>query len=613
MAGVMSLMQGPQGQQGPMPGQAQQQPMPGMMPQQGAPAQGIAPNPFKNQKLDELLYLYRNPQLIPEGQTYRVITALSEAVKAEKLKKAGQDQQAMAQNAQMQQEPPIAEGLAQQAQALMQQPQQQPVMAAYGGEMHGYAGGGAVAFTNGTGPAGVPQENPEEDISDDPRLSFTERRIRAEKRAALARKQGIGRSFSERYPGVSTAAPEVSQTDTGDEVTRMLARNAPPTPMISPEAAALMQRQGPRGIASPSAPARTGVGSAAAAPTPGLPGLMGPQIDPDRLMARQGQQTIAAALERGAQPTPEEIKARGGIDSLMKEMIDARRAEEQRQTEQSKLRMEEAKSRYNRPFFQDPTALGELIAGMRGAKTAYEGMTGAAAAGGKAQGAREQAMRQAEEKFDVSQKDVFNLSNLRQQVQLDQAKLAEARASGDAQRSVNAAMKLGESQQKLAEFEANISDKAAGRRLQEEGIQVQREQIKSSERISELNRNAQAALRNLPGPEQQMVERAIKSLQDANPGMPYHEAYDKVRGAGKGLEERAEAARAKNATARQKLLNENMTYFSAQNTYISATDPAKKAEALRKMKEIERLNGIIDETAAAPAGGAVDKSNPLLK
>jgi hypothetical protein len=35
--------------------------------------------------------------------------------------------------------------------------------------------------------------------------------------------------------------------------------------------------------------------------------------------------------------------------------------------------------------------------------------------------------------------------------------------------------------------------------------------------------------------------------------------------------------------------------------YVNATDPAKKAEALRKMKEIERLNGIVDEGEQAPA------------
>ena len=42
-----------------------------------------------------------------------------------------------------------------------------------------------------------------------------------------------------------------------------------------------------------------------------------------------------------------------------------------------------------------------------------------------------------------------------------------------------------------------------------------------------------------------------------------------------------------------------MMYATTRMAYVNATDPAKKAEALRKMKEIERLNGIIDEPAVA--------------
>jgi CO/xanthine dehydrogenase Mo-binding subunit len=70
---------------------------------------------------------------------------------------------------------------------------------------------------------------------------------------------------------------------------------------------------------------------------------------------------------------------------------------------------------------------------------------------------------------------------------------------------------------------------------------------------------------------------------------------------------RGDAALDRNEIARQRLLNEDMVYAGARMAYVNATDPVKKAEALRKMKEIERLNGIVDDGAmssAAPVGSA---------
>lgn len=605
MNGIQGLMGGGQG---PMPGQAPQQPMPGMMQQQSAPTPGAMVSQLSAMPFEQLAQFYSNPR--PQSPPlWAVISAIAEKQKQAKAMQMAQGQQVMAQNQQMQAQPPVAAEVVMSAEQTPGMEEQDTVMAALGGMMHSYAGGGAVAFTNGAGPQGLPQENPEEDISDDPSLSFAERRIRAAKRAELARKQGIGRSFAERYPGFTTAAPEISQTDTGDEALRLLKRIPPPTPMISPEAAALMQRQGPRGMTSVS-PQRPSGGGAVTRPQelpkPGLPSLMGPQIDPSLLMAREGQQNIARALELSAKQTPEEIAAQAGIDKLLSASASSFEEERKRREAVAQQRMQEAQARFDRPGYQDMVGIGNLLKGMKGARTFYEGAVGAGAAAGDYQASKEAALRAAQEKFDLSGKEMFDLSRLKNQVEMDQAKLVEARASGNAQRSVQAALKLGESQQKLAEFESGVVDKAAGRRLQEEGI-------KSAERIAALNRQAQAALRNLPGPEQQMIENAIKSLMASNPGMAYHEAYDQVRGAGKGLKERAEGLREKNEIARQKLLESDMTYFGLRNTYLNATDPAKKAEALRKMRDIERLKGIVDEAAGSPDGGAVDRTNPLLK
>ena len=249
--------------------------------------------------------------------------------------------------------------------------------------------------------------------------------------------------------------------------------------------------------------------------------------------------------------------------------------------------MEAAQSQYG--------DISDLIIGAAGGakgKTFGEVLSGAVGGAGAVRTAKRAEFQKAQESARQEQNAID---------QLNQA-LADKRVAdmtGDVNQRRQADMKVAEAQLKVTELRTGIQKERALQEDRGEQRQISREQIQSQERIAELNRKAQAALRNLPGPEQQMIERAIKSLQDANPGMPYHEAYDKVRGAGKGLDQRAAAQQEKNELARRKLLENDMMYATTRMAYVNATDPAKKAEALRKMKEIERLNGIIDEPAVA--------------
>lgn len=137
--GLASLPQAQQGpmqggpMQGPMPGQAPMQQMPGMMPQQGAPTPGAMTGSLKNMPLEQLKMLYQNPQP-GSPPLWAVISALAEKQKEAQAMQAAQGQQVMAQNQQMQQQPPVAAQVMQAAEQMAPQ---------------GYAGGGAVAFTNG--------------------------------------------------------------------------------------------------------------------------------------------------------------------------------------------------------------------------------------------------------------------------------------------------------------------------------------------------------------------------------------------------------------------------------------------------------------------------------
>lgn len=110
------------------------------------------------------------------------------------------------------------------------------------------------------------------------------------------------------------------------------------------------------------------------------------------------------------------------------------------------------------------------------------------------------------------------------------------------------------------------------------------------------------------------VERLHKMLF---PGQPMTlESIAQIKSAlSPAIAERAAGREAANDFKRQQLLDNDQVYSLLRGQYINATDPAKKAEALRKMKEIERLKGIEDDggMTAPSMGSAVDRNNPLLK
>jgi len=619
-----------QGIQSLMPGQAQQAPMPGMMPQQSSstPASVVAQlnaqlssNP--EQRLQQLLQMYA------QKPTLELLSQVSKATDAVELKKKQQQQDYMAAFAQ-QGPQTVADMVKQRA----QQTAQQPVMAAQGGIMQGYAGGGAVAFEGGgrvqkfqygAGPRGV-MANPAilssiDDIpiyrpSEGPEAGETEEQYRARKEREAAEADEVSNrplrrlyrylegKIREPSPVAqmrNAVAPPAATETTGTrqgksgiadlDIGPSMAPLSVAPPRSAPETGQSRPQQRP-----PAAPA------AAAQADTGLAGLMGPMIEPERLAMRGAVDERQVAI-RNAAKTPEDVlKARGGIDALMKEIVDSRRAEEQRLMTHSDKRLEEARARAAQSPLSDITFLGQMLEGMRGTKRFGDALAGAASGAGKAQTARSQALQAAEEKYDLSRRDIFNLANLRQQVQLDQAKLAEARATGDADRANKAALDLAQSKEALAKFEMDVSNKSREfgleeRKLTQQG-QISREQMQSQERIAAANRAASAELRNLPGPEQQMIERAIKSLMDANPGMAYHEAYDKARGSGKGLEERAEFANLRQRAIM--LQNELKGLLEADPTGRSPRIPELRSRLDAIYKELGGTPGV------APTGNASD-------
>jgi hypothetical protein len=136
---------------------------------------------------EDLIRLYNDPNdLRPK---WAVASAYADAMKARAMQRGMQNQQAMAQNSQEQQQPPVAD-------------QVMSVMAANGGEMRAYADGGAIKFSPGGDiPAGL-LINPDYDKEGKPRSPAEKdsiMRLNAERiRNYRKQKEDEGKSFFER-------------------------------------------------------------------------------------------------------------------------------------------------------------------------------------------------------------------------------------------------------------------------------------------------------------------------------------------------------------------------------------------------------------------------------
>lgn len=167
MNGIQSLMPGQAAPQGMPPGMPQGMPQ-GMQPQPSSPQQMMQSQTpmLKQLPKEQLVQLFAQEMSPGAPQKFTpllILSAISDKVKQEQMQRAMQMQQVQQQNAQ---QPPgtVAQQVLSQAQQMPQQMPQQPVMAAHGGMMHSYAGGGAVAFRDaGAVPPGLLNPDFDED------------------------------------------------------------------------------------------------------------------------------------------------------------------------------------------------------------------------------------------------------------------------------------------------------------------------------------------------------------------------------------------------------------------------------------------------------------------
>jgi hypothetical protein len=480
---------------GPMPGQAQgiQQVLPGMMPKQGAPTPQAMVGPLSQMHLQQLTQMMLNPR--PEGPPlYAVLSAITEKQKQAQAQASMQRQMAMAQGQQAAQQPPVAQEVLAQAQQMQAE---EPVMAAYGGEMHGYAGGGAVAFGGGGNP------EIEQILKKSPMMRTPEENEKL--RAAgigLERRQpapeGSGVDRVNRYlKGIFGDPSPVSYSSGIDEV--LAAEKArTPTAMTSQQMEMATQSAP---VAAPRPPGATRPGTGIAQ------GQNRPQNRPQMPPTAALGQGLGSFVEQTGTPAPDkwaEIEA-GGIAGV-KALQDILRKQGESDPELMKLREAAYKSSQDiaarrerdrqamlesgQKQYDDITDLLIGAAGGARGKTFGDVLSGAVGGAGTARTAKRAEFQKVKEAARQEQNAIDNLNQA-----LADKRVADR--SGDVDKRREADRKVAEAELKVTDLRSGIQEKRATeadrveqRRLTARGQDLQRQTTLEAARIGAAARES---------------------------------------------------------------------------------------------------------------------------
>jgi hypothetical protein len=478
MAGIQSLLQGPQGQQGLAPGQAQQAPLPGMLPRPTSATPEAEVTQYAGRPTQELIDLFQ------QRPTGTLMSVIEDRLAAEDMQARVARQMAMGQAAQMG-GMSLKDALQQKLQARGMRPTR---MAAHGGIMQGYAGGGAVAFTNGGNPtveqilqkapsARTPEENeilrasgveltrraiPEGGVSalnkmlegpffrrlftgDAYKLSPEELSKRTDAGATTERMfRTLGGSQFVQPTTAPAAAEQI--TDTGDELARMLGRAPAPVPMSMRDTrgAAPGPSASPGGQRQAAAPA-----PAPAAPITGLPALSAErraEIAADQAKAEKLAADQAAVVERLSKTSPEVLAARENLQRIMGGAYDPQ-----------KKTLEEAKDLFARGIGGNAEALGRMAAAMGGAKRFGQGLAAAAGAGAEFVGEQRKRVQALQDEYN----------KLQSQLSVTMAQAEYADVIGDDKLKREALTKAEEIKKSLFDTQRGIRKEAFGEQVQQ--------------------------------------------------------------------------------------------------------------------------------------------------
>ena len=183
--------------------------------------------------------------------------------------------------------------------------------------------------------------------------------------------------------------------------------------------------------------------------------------------------------------------------------------------DEQKFKEKEA-SRAKRDFFQSLIESGEATRGQKGIGALFGGFGRSAGKFANEADERQSAFdKLRQERSDTDAKLKYEIENLRR---------AEAR--GDAKTVYESKVKIAELTQAKDQMRLTAGQKLAGLESAE-GISAL--DIASREKIAKLDRESRAAVSRMPGPEQQLLEKAIASYREKNPGTSFYDGYQAVK------------------------------------------------------------------------------------
>ena len=351
-----------------------------------------------------------------------------------------------------------------------------------------------------------------------------------------------------------------------------------PTSQMTPQ-------QMERAMATPAA----GVASLPAAapsriPSGGIQRPMAAAPAPAKSAAQLFQEKLLSG--QGMTALPEEFKppvqAPIGED-YMKYMTDR---EQKRREDALKFQDTEA-ARAKRDLFNALIAGGEATRGQKGIGSLFSGT-------GRALG---ESLTAAEERALAYQQKQQELADNDAKTKFEIANLRRAEERGDAKAIYDSKVKISE----LGHQRDLLQGTVAGQMAQNE----------SQERIARANNLTQLEVARIhqatagqPDATERMIAKyaEIKRTQGEAAAEEYMKTIERVKTGTK-----AQTAQERLTISRQQLAEKLPAYQMAMTTYINAKDPAKKAEALAKVRELEAMHGIKSEEGST-TGKVIDFS-----
>jgi len=407
----------------------------------------------------QLLAMYNNPQdMTPK---WAVATAYAKAIEQARLMQMAQGQSAMAQSAAQGQQPPVA-----------QQIMSQPIPAAQGGIMQGYAGGGAVAFqsggrvqhfANGSDPFGLMSDPAAYLAADTLRVETAQRneQIRAlQEQLAFLEQAGAPQAAAVRaqLERLQGKMPQAVATEAASETQRLKAR---PTGIMG------------QSTAAPQPAPRPDAGRPAAAPVPA------PQPDALSGIEERGRKGIAALQDvyrKQGELDPELMRLRGAA-------YESAQGIAQRRERDRLAALEAAQKAATAPLMDNQEALLRLAGAIGGKMRFGEALGAMAGAAGGIRGEQRKALEVAQRESRAEQNAID---------QLNQA-LAEKRVadrSGDVDKMRAADAKVAEAQLKVTDLEMGVYKTREGFDIERAKLAAEREKTQAAREATGIARDS---------------------------------------------------------------------------------------------------------------------------